>query len=289
MKKLLLVLVIAAILFWAYQLGKDLFFGPAKTIVKMYEGSASVYYVDEKGEREFLGTFKEGEKITVRPKNRGPFAVLNLAQYFVPQAVTIFKTTVGKLSEQQPAGTYARLFTETEFDEYISSKLRRSFLPDLNVVISPEGFTGTGTLIVGDKKIPLFGNGIVGIDKKKHGTMYVAFNKVRIGNFNVPKFILDMVANDCNKVIGKGTYAIEILDMKYRDHAIDIPYRRVEPGKMRVALSTESQFLQEEMEKGGPASAGLEELLPDKLPTVEVAKSSESAQASAPETDQKTV
>lgn len=233
MKKIFLLLLVLLVLFVGYWFSRDYIADilglVPKTEIKMYEGSASIYYVDEKGEKEYVGLLKPGESITVRSQNRGPLAMMNVMQLVVPKAVTIFKLTVGKIAEDRPIGVYSRFFTQEEFDQYIAAKLRRPWLPDLKVVIGPNGFTGTGTLILRDKKIPVSGSGIMGVDQKKHGTLFVKFNEIRIGDFRFPRFVLDSLENASNNLMGKGTQVIEILDMRYRYGGIDITFRKTEP------------------------------------------------------------
>jgi hypothetical protein len=230
MKKIFLAFFVIMILFLAFQIGKYYFFsqGP-RTFVTMYEGAASVYRLDG-GEREYLGMLEKGESITISSRSGGPFAVLNVMRFFVPQAVAIFKTTVGKFSTNKPLGVFKYLFTEEAFEQNITRKLKKSWIPDAKVTINPDGFKATATLILpNNKAIPVYASGIVGVDKKKHGTMYVRFYEARIGKFRFPKLLLDWVAKASDVFMGKGSFEIEILDMEYRPGGIFITYRKVEP------------------------------------------------------------
>lgn len=229
MKKILLVLFSLAILFLAFQVGKHYYFlqGP-KTFVTMHEGVASVYRLHQ-GDKEYLGTLEKGESMTIVGPSGGPFSALNVMKFFVPVAVTIFKTTVAKYSRNRPLGIYKYFFTEQAFDEEITRKMKNPWIPDAKVTIGPGGFKATATLMFGNTALPVRASGIVGVDKKKYGTMYVYFSSARIGKFDFPKWILDLVAKASTGLMGKGSFEIEILDMQYLSGGIYITYRKVEP------------------------------------------------------------
>lgn len=265
MKKIFLILLalllIAAALYFSIPFIQSRFFAPPpvpKTTFRMIEGSASIYAIDAKGEKEeYKGVLNEGETMTVARSQEAaaPFDAMNIIQraahQIVPQAVNAFKIIIGKLSEDFPIGVYTRFFTEEEFDEYIGVKLRRSWLPNFTVTFDPEGFKATGTIVIGNSSIPFYGIGIVGTDPQKYGSMYLRFSVVRIDKFKIPRFMLDAIENESNKMMGRGGYyAIEILNMSYRDKGIDITFRRTEPPRNIGRMSSsQPRFVKEEEAK----------------------------------------
>ncbi|OQA56572.1 MAG: FecR protein [Candidatus Omnitrophica bacterium ADurb.Bin277] len=230
MKKIMTLLVVIGLIIALLWLGKNYLVPPVKTLVNVREGSVSVYYLGQDSTREHLGTLREGQSMEVRSRNRGFLAAFNIMKYLVPQAVTIFKNTIADITAHKQMGVYEYLFTEADFEARISSKLRKmSVFPDLTVNISQDGFVAGATLGLMNRRIPIYGSGIVGVDDHKYATMYLRLYEVKIGKFSFPKFFLRMLEDASNKVMGQGSFIIEIMRMDYRHQGINILYRKTEP------------------------------------------------------------
>ena len=262
LKLLLLILVVAAGLFFIFMKTRPAPVRAPKTTIRMYEGSASVYRIEEISQSEYLeifemqnigeviegepsgifpgaeidlmdrmeymGILRAGESMEVSRKKMDPAEAINVMKWLIPQAIGRFKKVIAGFSINQSVGVHDYFFTQEDFDVYISSKLRKRFWPDLAVRISPDGYTATGTLTVGDFKAPFYSTGLVGVDREHYGKMYAKIYDVGIGGAHVPPFVRDTLQKATNAVINKGSYAIEIRDMKYRDGGIDITYYKKE-------------------------------------------------------------
>jgi hypothetical protein len=223
MKKFFIVILCAVVALVGFQFVKEVLLSPPTTTIRMLEGVTSVYYVYGPGDMEYIGSYRAGETVEVLPRNRGAFAMFNMMQYMVPKAVALFKTNIAKFSSK-PSGLIVYPFTEYEFDQQCISKMRTSWMPDLRVALHKDGYTATGTLNLFGLKVPFSSTGIVGIDPTQHATMYVKFDDITIAGFHLPRYMLDRLEDDSNKMMERGLFQIEILDMQYRDGRIDITY-----------------------------------------------------------------
>lgn len=239
MKKLLWLLGFLAVLwglvFITSKVKPDIFRGP-KTTVKVHEGLVSVYLRGKAGEKEeYLGTLQKGETVEVYQKKMDFFNTINVARLLIPKAVGLFKTVIGGFSAGKPIGRYERFFTDEDFERYITSKLKRRWWPDLKVAMHPEGYEATGTLTVGNLSISGYSTGLIGVDQTKSGKMYAAIYDVKVGNFRFPGFMRALLEKSVNAVINRGSYIIEIRDMKYREGGIDITYYKVDAPGEKIA------------------------------------------------------
>ncbi len=223
MKKIIFVLLVLTVLgcvFWF--LNYDSSPVPA-TLVSVHKGAVSVYSVDPKGEKEFLGTVREGQSLRATSRREGPFEMFNAMKKIAPRAMATFMAMVDQTVAEKTPGVRRRVFTESDLQKYYNNLMRGLGCSDGVISVDSYGMMMTGKFT----GVPITVHWQLGTDKMNYGAPYLALNNVKVGGVVLPNFLVKKLSADATKVLGKGFYNVELIDIAYRDKSIDVEFRKL--------------------------------------------------------------